>query len=212
MFKFAEAGSGEQAAPGCEVMVGSVASIIPAFLIVAVWVRAEQHALRLEGGMQLSQNARQFPGWYMKQRGIGKYSIEIRHREIELQEILLPDHAAAVGACHFDETPGTIQTDDHMTEAGKGLQIAAWAAAEVEDGERDLASEVAQQRGDVLSDVVVARSLAKLLGALVVMSQSSSRDLFEIVMVERHGQWSGAECVSAGSSSGDGNPLFARGG
>ena len=188
MFEFAEAGSGEQAAPGCEVMVSSVASIIPALLIVAVWVRAEQDALRLEGGMQLSQNARQFPGWLMIQRGIGKYSTEICCREIELQEILLPDHAAAVGACHFDETRGTIQTDDHMTEAGEGLQIAAWAAAEVEDGERDLASEVAQQRGDVLSDVVVASSLAKLLGALVVMSQSSSRDLFEIFMVERHGQ------------------------
>ena len=212
MLEFAEAGSGELAAPGCKVMEGGIASILPAFLIVAVWVRAEQYAPRLESGVQLSQNARQFPGWYMKQRGVGEYSIKIPCREIELQEILLPDHAAAVGACHFDETRGTIQTDDHMTEAGEGLQIAAWAAAEVEDGERDLASEVAQQRGDVLSYVVVARSLTKFLGALVVMSQRSARDLFKIVGVWWHEQWWGAERVWAGSPSGDGKPLFARDG
>jgi hypothetical protein len=131
--------------------------------------------------VQLSQNARQFPGWHMKQRGVGEYSIKIPCREIELQEILLPDHAAAVGARHVDKAPCTVQPDDQMTEAGKGLQIAAWAAAEVEDREWHLASEVAQQRGDILTYVMVARPHAKLLGALVVMSQRLARDLFEIV-------------------------------
>jgi hypothetical protein len=99
-----------------------------------------------------------------------------------------------------------------MTEAGKGLQIAAWTAAEVEYCERHLASEVAQQRGDILSYVVVARSLTKFLGALVVMSQRSARDLFKIVGEWWHEQWWGAERVWAGSPSGDGKPLFARGG
>jgi hypothetical protein len=36
MLEFAEAGSGELAAPGCKVMEGGIASILPAFLIVAV--------------------------------------------------------------------------------------------------------------------------------------------------------------------------------
>jgi len=66
-----------------------------------------------------------------------------------------------------------------MTEAGKGLEVAARAAAEVENREGWLATDVAQERGDVLTHVVVAGAFAKVFGTLLVMGECPGSDLFE---------------------------------
>ena len=128
--------------------------------------------------MQLSQNAQQLPARNMKQRGIGEYPVEMLRREIEIQEILFPDRTSSVSSCHLDEVRGSVQPYGQMAEAGKGLEIPAWATAEVENREGRLATEVAQQRGDVLTHVVVARALAKVFGTLLVMGERLGSDLF----------------------------------
>jgi hypothetical protein len=57
------------------------------------------------------QHARQLLAGYMKQRSVGEYTIEIAIRKIELEKILLPNFAAAVGARHVGEMCGAFQTD-----------------------------------------------------------------------------------------------------
>ena len=46
----------------------------------------------------------------MKQRGVGEHAIEIFFRQIELEEILLPYFAAAMGARHCGKVRGAVQT------------------------------------------------------------------------------------------------------
>jgi hypothetical protein len=52
----------------------------------------------------------------MKQRGVGEYAIEMVIRQIELEEILLPHLAAAMGARHHGEMRGAFQTYRNVTE------------------------------------------------------------------------------------------------
>lgn len=56
-----------------------------------------------------------------------------------------------------------------MPQRGEGLQIPPRPAAEVEDGERRRALDVAQQRSDVLADVVVLGAGTEVLGAALVV-------------------------------------------
>jgi len=63
-----------------------------------MWVRAEQHAIRFQTCVQFPQHARQLLAGHMKQRGVSEHAIEAVIRQIELEEILLPYFAAAVGA------------------------------------------------------------------------------------------------------------------
>ena len=44
----------------------------------------------------------------MKQHGIGEHAIEMAIRQIELEEILLPDFAAAMGARHRGKVRGAV--------------------------------------------------------------------------------------------------------
>ena len=55
---------------------------------------------------------------------------------MELQEILLPHFAAAVGTCHYGEVHGALQTNRDVTEFGKRLEVASRPAAKIEDFER----------------------------------------------------------------------------
>ena len=101
--------------------------------------------------------------------------------QIELEEVLSPDCAVAVGTRPVDESLGSVQPDGQVAETGKACQIAARTTAKVESREGCLAGDMAQQGGNVLTQVVLAGSLAEVLGALVVMRQCPGRDLFEIV-------------------------------
>lgn len=56
-----------------------------------------------------------------------------------------------------------------MPERGESLQIPPRPAAEVENREWRFAFNVAQERGDVLADVVVLRAGAEVLRALLVV-------------------------------------------
>ena len=122
--KLNESRSCHIAAPSFKIMIHAVAPAVPAFLVMAVRVRAEQHATRFQACMQFQQHARQLLAGYMKQRGVGEHAIEMVIRQIELEEILLPYFAAAVGARHRGEVRGAFQTYRDVTEAGKHLEVA----------------------------------------------------------------------------------------
>src|SRR5271169_5976474 len=110
-------------------MIHAVAPTIPAFLVMAVRVRAEQHTTRFQTCMQFQQHARQLLTRYMKQRRVGEYTIEIVIRQIELEKILLPDFAAAVGTSHVDEMRGAFQTDSDVTELDNHFEVPPGPAA-----------------------------------------------------------------------------------
>ena len=73
-----------------------------------------------------------------------------------------------------------------MAESGEGGKVAPRPAAEIQNGERWLADKVAQQRVDVLADIVVARAGAKLFGALVVVGQRQFGDLRQLGLLGAH--------------------------
>src|SRR5271155_838500 len=68
----------------------------------------------------------------MKQRGVGEHAIKMVIRQIEPEEILLPDFATAMGARHHGEMRGAFQTHRNVTEFGKHLEVAAGPAAKIQ--------------------------------------------------------------------------------
>ena len=53
--------------PGFEIVIDAVTAVIPAFLTMAVWVRAEQNATRFEGRVQFREHAGQLLAGHMKE-------------------------------------------------------------------------------------------------------------------------------------------------
>jgi hypothetical protein len=58
-----------------------------------------------------------------------------------------------------------------VTEASEGLEVPARPAAEIEDGAGCRRLHVAQQCGNVLADVMIARALTEVFGPLVIVRQ-----------------------------------------
>ena len=123
----------------------------------------------------------------MKQRRVGEYAVEMAIRQIELEEILLPYFAAAVGARHYGEARGAFQTYRDVTELGERLEVASGPAAKIEDRERRVTLDGSQQRCDVLADVVIARAFPEILGMPVVVVQREAGDLFQVLRID--GLW-----------------------
>src|ERR1700720_171907 len=122
----------------------------------------------------------------MKQRGVGEHAIEIFFRQIELEEILLPYFAAAMGARHCRKMRGAFQTDCDVTLFGKRLEVASWSAAKIEDRERRLALDMPQQRVNVLADVVIARAFPEFFGTLIVVLQREAGGFFQVLRMQFH--------------------------
>jgi len=72
-----------------------------------------------------------------------------------------------------------------VTERGERLEVASRPAAEIEDRERWIALDGAQQRVDVLADVVIARAFPEILGMPVVMFQREAGDFFQVVRSQK---------------------------
>jgi hypothetical protein len=122
----------------------------------------------------------------MKQRRVSEHAIKAATRQVELEEILLPYFAAAVGVRHRDEVRGALQTNRDMTAFGERLEVASGPAAEIEYYEGQFALNESQQRRDILADVVIARPFPKLLGTPVVVFQREAGDFFEVLLVQFH--------------------------
>jgi hypothetical protein len=100
---------------------------------MATRIRAEENTARFQTCFQFQQHARQLLAGYMKQRGVGEHAIEMVIRQIELEEILLPYFAPAVGTRHYGEVHGAFQTNRDVAEFGKRLKVASGPAAKIED-------------------------------------------------------------------------------
>src|SRR5207249_11375765 len=119
------------AAPGFQIVVGAVALAVPAFLVTAVRIRAEQHPARLQRCAQLSEHARQLLAWHVEQRRVGEHPVEARRRQLQPEEVLLPDLAAALLSRHRREARRAFQADHDVAERGERLEIAPGPAAEL---------------------------------------------------------------------------------
>src|SRR5258705_4715446 len=95
-----ESGGGHKAPPGFQIVIRAVTPAVPALLVVAVRVRAEQNAARLERRAQLAEDARQLLARHVEQHRIGEDAVEARIREFHSEQILPPHLAAAVLARH----------------------------------------------------------------------------------------------------------------
>ena len=120
--------------------------------------------------MQLEEHPRQRPARHVKQGSVREHSVETAGRQIELEEVLLPDLAPGVRARHHRQALRALEPCCDVPEPGERLEIAPGTAAEIEYRVRWPAFDRPQQRIDVLPDVVIARSLPEALGVPVVMS------------------------------------------
>src|SRR5262245_65857738 len=114
-------------------MIRAVAPLAPTFLVMATRIRAEENTAWFQTCFQFQQHARQFLARYMKQRGVGEHAIEMVVRQIELEEVLLPYVAAAVGTRHYGQVLGAFQTDRDVTELVKQLEVAFGTSGKIED-------------------------------------------------------------------------------
>jgi hypothetical protein len=105
----------------------------------------------------------------MEQRGVGENAVKVRGRQLEMQEILLPDVAASRVTRHCNEALGAIEADRAMAQCGEGLEISPRPAVEIQNRKRRLDFDMVQQRRDVLRDVVVARAVAEIFRVRVVL-------------------------------------------
>src|SRR5258706_9009835 len=179
---------GHETPPGLQVVVRAVAAAVPALLVVAVRVRAEQHAVGLQARAQLAQDARQLLPRHVEQHRIGEHAVEARRGEREREQILPPHLAAAVLARHRGEALRSLQADRGMAGIGDRLQVPPGSPAQVENRERRFAFDVPKQRRDILAGVVIARALPEILRAAVVVIQRAGGDVFQILPPEGHRQ------------------------
>src|SRR5579862_7373447 len=119
----------------------------------------------------------------MEQRSVGEYAVESLRRQVELQEILLQDLAAAVCARHGGKARRALDADRDVAERRESPEVAAGAAAEIENGKGRHALDGLQQRVYVLAHVVVARAAPEFFRALVVMRQRETADLVHALLV-----------------------------
>src|SRR6202023_4219392 len=98
--------------------------------------------------VQSPHHTRHLLAGYMKQCRVGEHAIETVTRQVELEEILLPYFAAAVGARHRGEVRGAFQANRDVTAFGKRLEVAPRSAAEIEYREGRFVLNESQQRRD----------------------------------------------------------------
>ncbi len=173
--------------PGGQIVKGPVAAVAPALLVLTSGVGGEQNAAGVQGGVQLPQHPWQFHTGHMEQRRIGKDAVETLLGQVELQKVLLPDLAAAVGTGHGGERFGAIQANGEVTQFGEGLQVAPWSAAQVENREGLGGFNGLQQGVDVLANIVVARAFPEGLSALAVIGQGPLGHVGKTLSLVGHG-------------------------
>src|SRR5690606_6786836 len=94
--------------------------------------------------------------------------------------------AAAEPPRHLDERQRAVEADRLVPERRQRGEIAARAAAEVEDAETPAGRQMAEQRRDVLADIVIARAFPEGFGAAVVVRDRGRADAAKLVAVGAH--------------------------
>jgi len=112
----------------------------------------------------------------MKQGSVGKYAVELVVGQVERKEILLPNFKSLF-ASNLSKTHRSFQPYSDVAKRSEGFQIATRSAAKVKNRERWQTLDVFKQRIYVLANIVVSRSLPKVIGALVIMRQRPICDI-----------------------------------
>ena len=120
----------------------------------------------------------------MEEAGVGEHPLKSLRGKREAEEILMPDLTAAERASHLTEVGGAVEPDRVVTRVGERLDVTTWATPKIEDSIGRGAFDRAQQRFDILGDVVVLRALPKGLRASVVVTHGAAGDLVEFVGAE----------------------------
>jgi hypothetical protein len=84
-----EARGDDQGSPPLPAPVRTVSLAVPALFVHPTRVRSEEHAPRLESRSQLAEHPRQVAARDMKERRVGKHTVETRRWEREREEVLL---------------------------------------------------------------------------------------------------------------------------
>ena len=193
MQEFDKASGGHVAAPDGQVMVGAVALPMPALVVAAPWVGAEQHAPGLQGGVQRRQHLGQCLARHMKQGGVGKHPVKMIAGKIQGEKILLPYLAAAVLARHLGKTRRPFQPHGNMPLLPERLQIAARPAAKIQERERHWSLDELQQSRHVLADIMVSGARIKIFDVLVVVGQDPIGYFSQLLCSQFHWLFHGGE-------------------
>jgi hypothetical protein len=133
MLELREAGRLEKRAPLLEVVVRPVPAAIPALLVVASRVRAEEHAFGPQRRAQFPEDARQLPARDVEEGGVGEDAVESFRGELQGEEILLPHLALAVRARHVGEPRRALEAGRLVAQRAERGQVAPGSAPEVEE-------------------------------------------------------------------------------
>src|SRR5579872_7411126 len=93
----------QEVAPCIKIMICAIPTPIPAFLVVASRIGAEQYTSWFQRRAKLSQYSRQFQAGHMKQRCIGEHPVKLAFGQVKRKEILLP-HLKALFASHLSKS------------------------------------------------------------------------------------------------------------
>jgi hypothetical protein len=77
-------------------VIGPVAPVVPAFLVVAARIGAEKHATGLQGRVQLAQHPREFLAGHVEQDDVGEDAIETLCRQVECKQASMCRSSAAM--------------------------------------------------------------------------------------------------------------------
>ncbi|EPN20043.1 hypothetical protein A259_09734 [Pseudomonas syringae pv. actinidiae ICMP 19070] len=122
----------------------------------------------------------------MEQHRIGENAIEAALRQVELKEVLLKDFATGFGTGHLGEALGAIKPDRNVPHCRERLQVTPRPAAKIENLPRRRSFDMAQQRVDVLADVVVTGAFAKVISHAIVVADGGGGDLRKGLWIEFH--------------------------
>src|SRR5688572_870747 len=100
--------------------------------------------------MQLLKDPRKLLRRDMEENRIGKDPVEALRRQVEGEEVLQKDLRARHGSRHFDEPLCAVESHGVVPQRTERQQVAAGAAAKVEDRERGRSFDAPEKGLDVL--------------------------------------------------------------
>ena len=89
----------------------------------------------------------------------------------------MQNRTATVRLCHVAKSLTAVQPDWPMTQRLKIVQVAARAAAKIENIERAPCRELTEELIVILSDIVIPRPMPERRGIVLIMSQRDGFDL-----------------------------------
>ena len=136
--------------------------------------------------MQLAQHPRELLAGHMEQDGIGEDAVETLLRQVEREQVLLPDFAAAICARHRGQVRRAFHAHRDVAQPCESDEVAPWPAAKIQDRERRAGLDVLQQRRNVLAHIMIPRALPERFGVPVVVPDGQLGNPGQLVRRQVH--------------------------